>query len=293
MCGRGGGLVRPPVAGMTADPGAGWDLIAAAQAGDRDAFGQLYARYAGGVSRFVGTRLRDRGAVEDLTSETFTRALRRIDSVTDQGRDVGAWFTTIARNLVLDHVKSSRHRLETATADPPDPSPSTDNRGPEQAVIENDTAAELHRHIARLPAAQQECIRGRFMQELSVAETAAAMGRGEGAVKALQHRAIIGLRAAMTGDNSAGVAPASEPADKELPAQRRGFAEKRPPADPLERARQAVGEVRQHREAADRHAVEEQGRAQQVAGWHADGHANELQHRELDRGAVAQTEGVA
>jgi RNA polymerase sigma-70 factor, ECF subfamily len=213
--------VRPSVASASAGRGAGWALIEAAQAGDRDAFGQLYARYADGVSRFVGNRLRDRGAVEDLTSETFTRALRRIDSVSDQGRDVGAWFTTIARNLVLDHVKSSRHRLETFTAEITDARAS--DASPEQAVIEKDTAADLHRHVARLPAAQQECIRRRFMQELSVAETAAAMGRGEGAVKALQHRAIVGLRAAMTGDNTAPVASAREAADRELPAQRGGL----------------------------------------------------------------------
>jgi RNA polymerase sigma-70 factor (ECF subfamily) len=266
-------------------------LIEAAQAGDRDAFGQLYARYADGVSRFVGNRLRDRGAVEDLTSETFTRALRRIDSVSDQGRDVGAWFTTIARNLVLDHVKSSRHRLETFTAEITDARAS--DASPEQAVIEKDTAADLHRHVARLPAAQQECIRRRFMQELSVAETAAAMGRGEGAVKALQHRAIVGLRAAMTGDNTAPVASAREAADRELPAQRGGFADRHRPADPLERARRAVGEVRQHCEAAEGHAVEEQGRTQQVAPWHADDQGDELAHRDLDRAAMAHTEEVA
>jgi RNA polymerase sigma-70 factor (ECF subfamily) len=276
-------------------------LIEAAQAGDRDAFGQLYARYADGVSRFVGNRLRDRGAVEDLTSETFTRALRRIDSVADQGRDVGAWFTTIARNLVLDHVKSSRHRLETSTAEITDARAS--DVSPEQAVIEKDTAADLHRHVAGLSPDQQECIRRRFMQELSVAETAAAMGRGEGAVKALQHRAIVGLRAAMTGDNTAPVASAREAADRELPAQREGFADRHRPADPLERARRAVGEVRQHREAAEghtveehsraRHAVEEQGRTQQVARWHAEDQADELAHRGLDRAAMAHTEEVA
>jgi RNA polymerase sigma-70 factor (ECF subfamily) len=276
---------------VIADRGAGWALIAAAQAGDRDAFGQLYAQYAGGVSRFVSNRLRDRGAVEDLTSETFTRALRRIDSVTDQGRDVGAWFTTIARNLVLDHVKSSRHRLETSTAEITDARAS--DASPEQAVIEKDTVADLHRHVAALSPDQQECIRRRFMQELSVAETAAAMGRGEGAVKALQHRAIVGLRAAMTGDNTAPVAPAREAADTEVPAQRRGFAEKQRTADPLERARRAVGEVRQHREAAEGRAVEEQSRAQQVARWHAEDQADELQRRGLDRAAMADTEGVA
>jgi RNA polymerase sigma factor (sigma-70 family) len=262
-----------------------WALIEAAQGGDRDAFGQLYARYAGGVSKFVGNRLRDRGAVEDLTSETFTRALRRIDSVHDQGRDVGAWFTTVARNLVLDHVKSSRHRLETVTADLPEASPARDDRGPEQVVIENETNADLHRHVAALSPDQQECIRRRFLQELSVAETAAVMGRGQGAVKALTHRAIVGLRAAMIGDHTTPVARAA--AGRELPAHPGGFADKPRGADPLDRARRAVGEVRQHRAAAEGHAVAEQGRAQQVARWHAEDQAVELAHRGLDRGAVA------
>jgi RNA polymerase sigma-70 factor (ECF subfamily) len=268
-----------------------WVLVTAAQAGDRDAFGQLYARYADGVSRFVGNRLRDRGAVEDLTSETFTRALRRIDSVADQGRDVGAWFTTIACNLVLDHVKSSRHRLETVTAEITDARVS--DASPERAVIAQETTADLHRHVAALSADQQECIRRRFWEELSVAETAAAMGRGEGAVKALQHRAIVGLRAAMTGDNTASVAPAWGVADGELPAQRAGYADRHRSVDPLEQARRAVGEVRQHREAAEGHAGEERGRAQQVARWHAADQADELGHRALDRAAIADTEGVA
>ena len=276
---------------MSPAPGAGgWDLVAAAQRGDRDAFGELYARYAGGVSRFVGHRLRDRGAVEDLTSETFARALRRIDSVHDQGRDVGAWFTTIARNLVLDHVKCSRHRLETSTAEITDARAS--DASPEHTAIAKETTAELHRHVAGLSPGQQECIRRRFWEELSVAETAAAMGRGEGAIKALTHRAIVELRAAMTGDTTTPVTPARAAAHRELPAQRAGLADERFPADPLERARRAVGEVRHHRDAAEDHAVEEQGqdRAEQVARWHAEDQADELQHRQLDQ---AHTEGVA
>jgi RNA polymerase sigma factor (sigma-70 family) len=248
-------------------------LIEAAQGGDRNAFGQLYARYAGGVSRFVSNRLQDRGAVDDLTNETFTRALRRIHSVTDQGRDVGAWFTTIARNLILDHVKSSRHRLETTTAVLPDPSPAGDDRGPEQVVIENDTAAELHRHVARLPAAQQECIRRRFMQELSVAETAVVMGRPEGAVKALQHRAIVGLRASLTG--KAAVEPGS--LQRETP-------------DSLTRARRAVTEVSHHVPGDQRGPGE--ARAEQLTRWHTDDQAAE-QQRDHDRDALSLTEGTA
>jgi len=167
---------------------AAWELVAAAQQGDQNAFGQLYDRYVDVVFRFILFRVSDRPLAEDLTSETFLRALRRISSVSYQGRDVGAWFVTIARNLVLDHVKSSRYRLEMTTADILDSS--ADDRGPEHEVVEEATAAELMRCVAQLGRDQQECIMLRFMQGLSVSETAAVMGRNEGAVKALQHRAV-------------------------------------------------------------------------------------------------------
>ena len=167
---------------------AAWELVAAAQQGDQNAFGQLYDRYVDVVFRFVLFRVGDRPLAEDLTSETFLRALRRISSVSYQGRDVGAWFVTIARNLVLDHVKSSRYRLEMTTADILDSS--ADDRGPEHQVVEEATATELMRCVAQLGRDQQECIMLRFMQGMSVAETATVMGRNEGAVKALQHRAV-------------------------------------------------------------------------------------------------------
>jgi RNA polymerase sigma-70 factor (ECF subfamily) len=167
---------------------AAWELVAAAQKGDQNAFGQLYDRYVDVVFRFILFRVGDRPLAEDLTSETFLRALRRISSVSYQGRDVGAWFVTIARNLVLDHVKSSRYRLEMTTADILESS--ANDRGPEHEVVEEATAHELMRCVAQLGRDQQECIMLRFMQGLSVSETAAVMGRNEGAVKALQHRAV-------------------------------------------------------------------------------------------------------
>lgn len=125
---------------------------------------------------------------EDLTQETFVRALRRISSVSYQGRDIGAWFVTIARNLIFDHVKSSRYRLEQTTSEIVELSPSTG--GPEQEVLDLATNDELLRCVRKLNPDQQECIQLRFLQGLSVAETAEIMDRNEGAVKALQHRAV-------------------------------------------------------------------------------------------------------
>ena len=103
-----------------------------AQEGDAEAFGELYDHYVTMVHRYVYHRVGDRATAEDVTSETFVRALRRIDSLSFQGRDVGAWLVTIARNIILDHVKSSRYRLEVTTADMRDADRATD--GPEDAV---------------------------------------------------------------------------------------------------------------------------------------------------------------
>jgi RNA polymerase sigma-70 factor, ECF subfamily len=170
-----------------------WDLVRRAQDGDPEGFGLLYDRYVDVVFRYLLHRVGDRPTAEDFTSETFVRALRRIDSLSFQGRDVGAWLVTIARNIVLDHVKSSRFRLEVATADMRDADRAT--AGPEDAVLQSMTNAELLAGVRQLSAEQRECVALRFLQGLTVAETAAAMGKKDGAVKALQHRAVRRLAA--------------------------------------------------------------------------------------------------
>jgi len=165
-----------------------WALVRQAQDGDAEAFGRLYDHYVTMVHRYLLHRVGDRAQAEDFTSETFVRALRRIDSLSFQGRDVGAWLLTIARNIVRDHVKSSRFRLEVTTADMRDADHVTD--GPEDAVVQALTNEQLLACIRQLGGEQQECIALRFLQGLSVAETAAVMGKKDGAIKALQHRAV-------------------------------------------------------------------------------------------------------
>ncbi len=175
-----------------------WALVAAAQDGDAEAFGQLYDRYVTTVYRFIYYRLGDRAQAEDLTSETFVRALRRLHSVSYQGRDLAAWFVTIARNLVLDHVKSARYRMEITTDELLDTGESADN--PEVAVLTSLTNARLVDAIRDLSAEQRECVVLRFFQGFSVAETAEVMGKNEGAVKAMQHRAVRRLHGLLNGE---------------------------------------------------------------------------------------------
>ena len=174
-----------------------WRLVAAAQAGDGEAFGRLYDRNVDTVYRFIYFRVNDRALAEDFTSETFLRALRRIGSISYQGRDIGAWFVTIARNIILDHRKSARNRLEVTTADTVE----GDQRepSPESAVLELLTNERLMAAVNQLGDDQRECVMLRFIQGFSVAETAAVMGKNDGAIKALQHRAVRKL-AELVGD---------------------------------------------------------------------------------------------
>jgi RNA polymerase sigma-70 factor (ECF subfamily) len=165
-----------------------WRLVEAAQGGDGEAFGKIYDLYVDTVYRFVYFRVNDRGLAEDFTSETFLRALRRIGSITYQGRDIGAWLVTIARNIIFDHSKSARHRLEVTTGDIFESNELAPS--PESSVLDSLTSDTLIAGIKQLNAEQRECVVLRFVQGLSVAETAAAMGKNDGAIKALQHRAV-------------------------------------------------------------------------------------------------------
>jgi RNA polymerase sigma-70 factor (ECF subfamily) len=172
-----------------------WALVERAQAGEAEAFGLIYDRYMDTVFRFIYFRVGNRQLAEDLTADTFLRALKRIGSFTWQGRDLGAWLVTIARNLVADHFKSGRYRLEVTTGDVLDAD--REDRGPEgspeAAVVDHITNVTLLAAVKQLNPEQQECIVLRFLQGFSVAETAQAMGKNEGAIKALQYRAVRAL----------------------------------------------------------------------------------------------------
>lgn len=178
-------------------------LVELAQEGDVEAFGQLYERSVETVYRYLYVRTGDRQLSEDLTSETFVRALRSIGSFRWQGRDIVAWFLTIARNLLLDARKSARFRLEVATDelldDPASPArePVVGPRHgetPEQVVLRRHHEQELVDALRSLTPDQAECVVLRFMEGLSLAECAEVLGRKENAVKQLQLRAVRALR---------------------------------------------------------------------------------------------------
>jgi len=167
-------------------------LVELARKGDTEAFGLLYDHYHGAVYRFLFYRTRSVALAEDLTSETFFRALRSMTGFRWQGKDFGAWLMTIARNLATDHFKAGRTRLELTTEDMGLHDDSTEE-GPEHSVLASMTNEILLEALAKLPGEQRDCVVMRFLQGLSIAETAAVLGRSDGAIKQLQLRGIRNL----------------------------------------------------------------------------------------------------
>ncbi len=167
-------------------------LVELARGGDAEAFGMLFDHYHGSVYRFLFHRTRSQILAEDLTSETFFRALRSMGSFRWQGKDFGAWLMTIARNLATDHFKAGRTRLELTTEDMGLHDDRT-SEGPEDAVLASITNEVLLEALSELPAEQRDCLVMRFLQGMSIAETAGVLGRTEGAVKQLQLRGVRNL----------------------------------------------------------------------------------------------------
>ena len=166
-------------------------LVELARGGDKEAFGLLYDHYQPAVYRFLYYRTRSATLAEDLTADTFFRALRSMNNFRWQGRDFGAWLMTIARNLTTDHFKAGRTRLEMTTEDMSLHDGLTE--GPESVVLAGLTNEVLLKALTQLPTEQRECLIMRFLQGMSIAETAQSLGRSDGAIKQLQLRGVRNL----------------------------------------------------------------------------------------------------
>lgn len=168
-------------------------LVARAQAGDAEAFGEVYDRHVDQVFRFIYRRVLDRQTAEDLTSETFLRALRNLVAFRRPGGDFAGWIITIARNLTVNHLRSHQRR-ELPVAEVQEPVSTGVVAGPEAAVMDRLTQEALIAGIAKLSPVHRQCITLRYLRELSIEETAQALGRTPSAVKGLQHKALKALR---------------------------------------------------------------------------------------------------
>ena len=174
-------------------------VVAAAQS-DPSRFGDLYSSHVGFVHGLAWTRLGDRAAAEDVTAETFRRALRSLPRYEPRGVPFRAWLCRICINLINDELARRQNALRFSSPMPTDAPP---DAAPDE-IAQAETRAMVHALIGQLPPDHREVIMLRFADDLSVAEVAVRLGRSPDAVKQLQRRALAGLRSlAMRGGTDA------------------------------------------------------------------------------------------
>lgn len=165
-------------------------LVRRAQQDEPEAFAQLFERYFDSLYRYIVLRVGNRADAEDLTQQTFLKALESIKSYSCRGLPFSSWLFRIAHNQTVDHYRK-RSKEQSI---PLEETRALANDDPASLAEQRITMAQLAEACQQLTEAQREVIYLRFSSELSVAETARTMGKREGAVKVLQHDAVRKLR---------------------------------------------------------------------------------------------------
>jgi len=169
-------------------------LVRRAQQHDQEAFAQLYEEHFDKIYRYVALRIGDKMEAEDITQQVFLKALKFISSFKWKGVPFSAWLYRIAHNQSVDYLRKKKR-----AAIPLNESLLIGNADNPQLITEQklDTK-QLLLATKHLTEAQREVISLRFAGELPIARVAKVMGKSEGAIKALQHSAIVSLRRVLT-----------------------------------------------------------------------------------------------
>jgi RNA polymerase sigma-70 factor, ECF subfamily len=185
------------------------EVIALARTGDADAWGQIYKKFAGPVYGFFVHQVRDPEVAEDLTAGVFVEAIQAASRFSGTLAALRSWIFRIARNDLIDYWRHARRVQSEAIEDVDDADlaraiPVDD---PADTAISSVNRSRLLAVVNRLSPEQKQVVLLRLSADLSSAEIAKLMGKSEGAIKALQYRALAVLRKALlpaeTGDPAA------------------------------------------------------------------------------------------
>ena len=167
------------------------ELVARGQQGDRDALEELYLIHFDRIYSYLHVSVGNRHDAEDLTTQTFLKMLEKIGSFKWQSAPFSAWLFRIAHNLAMDHFRARRRwQLEEEV---PEPS-GEEEPSAELAAMKTIGRESMLKLIERLSPEQQQVLTLKFVFNLPNAEVAAILDKTEGAIKSLQHRALVSLQ---------------------------------------------------------------------------------------------------
>ncbi len=168
-------------------------LVLDAQRGDPWAFGRIFDEYHEPVYRFIASRVGRPSDAEDLTQTVFVKALEALPRYEVRGVPFGGWLFRLARNTVIDHLRTRREHVDLDAAI----DRQADEAGPDEVAGTRQDLDAVARALSGLTDEQRTVIELRFFAGLSSRETAEAMGKQEGTIRGLQFRAIAALRRAL------------------------------------------------------------------------------------------------
>ncbi len=168
-------------------------LVRRAQHHDQGAFSQLYEEHFDKIYRYIAFKIGNATEAEDMTQQVFLNALKSISSFKWKGVPFSAWLFRIAHNQIVDHLRKKKH----ATVPLDESLAGSDDNNPQLVVEQKLDIERMLLATKQLTEAQREVISLRFAGELPIAQVAKTMGKSQGAVKALQHSAIVALRKAL------------------------------------------------------------------------------------------------
>jgi RNA polymerase sigma-70 factor (ECF subfamily) len=167
------------------------ELVARGQQGDRDALEELYLIHFDRIYSYLHVSVGNRHDAEDLTTQTFLKMLEKIGSFKWQSAPFSAWLFRIAHNLAMDHFRSRRRwQPEEEVPEPP----GEEEPSAELVAMQTIGRESMLKLIDRLSPEQQQVLTLKFVFNLPNAEVAAILDKTEGAIKSLQHRALVSLQ---------------------------------------------------------------------------------------------------
>ncbi len=171
------------------------ELLARASRAEPAALEAIYDQYNDRIYSYIYHRVGHAEIAEDLTGQVFMRMLEAIRTGHAWRASFSGWLYRIAHNLVVDYY---RRRGRATFVDLDDAAPIQAHHGDPVHATENLLDRErLRAAISQLTEEQAQVITLRFTEEFSIAEVAEMMGKTEGAIKALQYRAVLALRRVM------------------------------------------------------------------------------------------------
>jgi len=170
-------------------------LVERAQKGDREALEELYLMHFDRIYSYLQMSVGNRHDAEDLTNQTFVKMLESIERFEWRKVPISAWLFRIAHNLAMDHFRAGR-RWQPESEPPEDASALEPSA--EDAALHGLGRDRMLRLIDGLSGDQRQVLTLKYAFDFSNAEVAAILGKTEGAVKALQHRAFATLQRSLT-----------------------------------------------------------------------------------------------